>query len=58
MLTYYWGGQCKSTRLSSARITLLFEAMRRKMAVEIPSRPIRYAGRVHMCMRSVRVLAD
>ena len=54
-LEYYWGGKCKQTRLSSTRLELLYEAMKHGYAVEIPSKPIKYDGRIHMCMTALRV---
>jgi hypothetical protein len=58
MLTFYWGGQCKKTKITTARLDLLSEAMHRGWPVEIPSFPIKHNDRIHMCMRSIRVLRD
>ena len=58
MLSYYWGGKCKGTKLNSAQVSLLYRAMKDQLAVEIPSYPIKYQDRIYMCMRSVRLLNE
>jgi len=58
MLSYYWGGKCKGTKLSSSQVALLYRAMKDELAVEIPSYPIKYADRIYMCMRSVRIINE
>jgi len=55
-ITYYWGGKCKGTKLSAARIAILIDAMDKGYAVEIPSKPIRYRKRISMCVRSFRII--
>ena len=56
MITYYWGGKCKGTKLSAARIAILLDAMDKGHAVEIPSKPIRFHKRIYMCVRSFRII--
>ena len=56
-LTYYWGGKCKGTQLTVSRHDFLFRAMKERWAVEIPSFPIRRRGRIHMCMKALRIVA-
>lgn len=57
-LTYYWGGKCKKTKVSSSRLDLMALAMKEGWAVEIPAVPIKYKDRIVMCMQSVRVIKD
>ncbi|MBW2454006.1 MAG: hypothetical protein JRI68_05835 [Deltaproteobacteria bacterium] len=58
MLSYYWGGKCKGTKLSNAQVALLYRAMKDQLAVEIPSYPIKHQDRIYMCMRSVRIINE
>ena len=57
-LSYYWGGQCKGTRLLRSRLDLLLLAMQKGYGVAIPAFPIRYENAVVMCMQSVRVTVE
>jgi len=57
-LHYYWGGKCKRSRLKTAHLNLLVMAMNKKLAVQLPSYPIRLGKTVVNCIRSVRVRAD
>ena len=36
-LKYHWGGKCKGTKVSSARLGLMMRAMEKGLAVEIPA---------------------
>ncbi|RLB64841.1 MAG: hypothetical protein DRI90_03585 [Deltaproteobacteria bacterium] len=58
MLSYYWGGKCKGTKLSSSQVALLYRAMKDQLAVEIPSYPIKHQSRIYMCMRSIRIINE
>jgi hypothetical protein len=58
MLSYYWGGKCKGTKLSNSQVGLLYQAMKDQLAIEIPSYPIKYQSRIYMCMRSVRIINE
>src|SRR5262245_5590602 len=58
MLTFYWGGKCKKTSMTSSRLELLRTAMEHGYAVELPSEPLAYNDRIYMCIRSVRVLKE
>jgi hypothetical protein len=55
-IDYYWGGECKGSKLTTSRISALLEAMNRGYAIEVPSTPIKHEGRVHMCIRSIRII--
>ena len=57
-LHYYWGGQCKKSRLKTAHIQMLMTAMQQRLAVEIPSYPQKLDRTVVNCIRSVRIVAD
>lgn len=55
-LAYYWGGKCEGSIVTNARVSLLYQAMRDKTAIEVPGKPIRVKDSVHMCMSSFRLL--
>lgn len=57
-ITYYWGGKCKKTKVSTSRLDLMMMAMKEGWAVEIPAVPIKYKDRIVMCMQSVRVIKE
>ena len=57
-LTYYWGGKCKGTKVSSTRLDFMMKAMKEGFAVEIPAAPIEYDGRIVMCMQSLRIINE
>ncbi|MBW2528728.1 MAG: hypothetical protein JRI23_31425, partial [Deltaproteobacteria bacterium] len=58
VLTYYWGGKCRGTRVPPSRLALLTEAMDKGYSVQIPAFPIQYENSVIMCMQSIRVISE
>lgn len=57
-LTYYWGGKCKGTKVSTSRLDMMMTAMKERYAVEISAFPIEYSDRIVMCMQSIRILNE
>jgi hypothetical protein len=55
LLSYYWGGKCRKTKVPPSRLALLTKAMVEGYAVQIPAFPIKYGNSVIMCMQSIRV---
>ena len=55
ILSYYWGGKCRKTKVPPSRLALLTKAMEEGYAVQIPAHPIKYGNSVIMCMQSIRV---
>jgi hypothetical protein len=55
LLSYYWGGKCRQTKVPPSRLALLTKAMDEGYSVQIPAYPIQYGNSVIMCMQSIRV---